>query len=173
MMTSSTRSRDRVGTVLLLALLACGGEAKYRADSAAAAAKAASPAAETRAAEAPSGIPGKAATGKTWDIAMIGDATGFRFEPNGLTVRSGDAVRWTVVSGPPHNVTFWQDSIPAGAVAQLGANMPLTTATLAGPLRMSPSDTYVVSFAGVPAGTYRYFCAPHLALGMKAMITVQ
>jgi plastocyanin len=30
-----------------------------------------------------------------------------------------------------------------------------------------------VSFANAPAGTYKYFCAPHLPLGMKAAIQVQ
>jgi plastocyanin len=30
-----------------------------------------------------------------------------------------------------------------------------------------------MSFAGAPKGTYRYFCTPHLAMGMKATITVQ
>ena len=165
--------RSRVAAPLLLALMACGGEARYRADSASAAAKAAGSTVEARAPQAPSDVAAKAATGKTWEVAMIGDATGFRFEPSALSVKTGDAVRWTVISGPPHNVTFWQDSIPSGAGAQLGANMPATTAALTGPLRMSPSDTYLVSFTGVPAGTYRYFCTPHLALGMKATIAVQ
>lgn len=173
MMSSPPHARDRVIAVLLLALMACGGEARYRADSAAAAAKAAGAAGESRAPDAPSGIAAKAATGKTWDVAMIGDARGFRFEPHAVSVKAGDAVRWTVASGPPHNVTFWQDSIPSGAVVQHGANMPSTTTALSGPLRMNPSDTYVVSFSGVPAGTYRYFCTPHLALGMKATIIVQ
>ena len=104
---------------------------------------------------------------------MIGDAKGYRFEPNALSIKAGDAVRWTIVSGPPHNVTFWQDSMPSVAIAQLGANMPETTGALTGPLRMNPRDTYTVSFAGVSAGTYGYYCTPHLALGMKAIITVQ
>ena len=173
MTVTPTHGRVCVCAPLLLALMACGGEARYRADSAAAAEKAAGSTVEASAPQAPSGVAAKAATGKTWEVAMIGDATGFRFEPNALSVKAGDAVRWTVLSGPPHNVTFWQDSIPADAVAQLRANMPATTAALTGPLRMSPSDTYVVSFTGVPAGTYRYFCTPHLALGMKATITVQ
>lgn len=113
------------------------------------------------------------ATGKTWDVKMIGDERGFRFEPRALTIKRGDAVRWTLVSGPPHNVVFWQDSIPQGAAPQLGANMPATTAPLNGPLYMNPNDTYIVSFAGVPPGAYGYYCMPHLALGMTARLTVQ
>ena len=28
-------------------------------------------------------------------------------------------------------------------------------------------------FAGAPAGTYRYFCTPHIPFGMHATLTVQ
>ena len=104
---------------------------------------------------------------------MLGDATGYRFDPATVTIKKGDAVRWTVVSGPPHNVTFWPDSIPQGASAQLGANMPQTMAPLSGPLESTIGGTYTVSFAGVPAGTYKYYCTPHLAMGMKGQVTVQ
>lgn len=170
------RLRGCSRAVALLALTACGGEARYRTDSATAAATAQGVPDASSVASAPgstTGISAKSVTGKTWDVAMIVDAKGYRFEPNALSITAGDAVRWTVVSGPPHNVTFWSDSIPSGAAAQLGANMPEATAALTGPLRLNLRDTYLVSFAGVSAGTYRYYCAPHLALGMKAIITVQ
>lgn len=104
---------------------------------------------------------------------MIGDATGYRYDPATLTIKAGDGVRWTIVSGPPHNVSFWADSIPAGAAATLTAAMPAQMTPLAGPLLLQPNETYTVSFAGAPKGIYRYFCTPHLALGMKAIITVQ
>lgn len=104
---------------------------------------------------------------------MLGDAGGYRFDPTSLTIKSGDGVRWTVVSGIPHNVTFWPDSIPQGAASVLQLNMPQQMATLSGPLLSNPSETYMVSFAGASAGTYHYYCTPHLALGMKATIIVQ
>jgi plastocyanin len=104
---------------------------------------------------------------------MLGDASGYRFTPATLTIKRGDTVRWTNASGGPHNVTFWTDSIPAGAQAPLTASMPGQTAPLAGPLLVTPNQTYTVSFANAPAGTYRYYCTPHLALGMKAVIQVQ
>jgi plastocyanin len=87
-------------------------------------------------------------------------------------VERGDKVRWTVVSGPPHNVAFWPDSIPSGAAAALDANMPGKMASLSGPMLMTPNQKYEISFAGVPKGTYRYYCTPHLALGMKAVVEV-
>jgi len=117
--------------------------------------------------------PPAAVTGKTWDVKMIGDATGSRFDPPTLTIKRGDGVRWTVVSGVPHNVVFWADSIPAGAAGPLQANMTQTTSPLNGPILINPGQTYTVSFAGLPAGTYHYYCTPHLTLGMKGTIVVQ
>jgi plastocyanin len=51
--------------------------------------------------------------------------------------------------------------------------MPNPIAALSGTMMTNPNETYTVSFAGVPAGTYHYYCVPHLALGMKGIITVQ
>jgi plastocyanin len=114
-----------------------------------------------------------AAAPRTIEVQMIGDATGYRFSPATITIKRGDRVRWTLVSGPPHNVVFWSDSIPKGAAAKLTASMPQATAPLTGPFFMTPGQSYVVTFDKVPSGTYRYYCTPHLALGMAAMIKVQ
>ncbi len=123
----------------------------------------------------PTAAPGSAqpVTGKTWDVKMLGDANGYRYDPATITIKRGDGVRWTVVSGLPHNVTFWPDSLPAGASNILQANMPQTTAPFTGPMLLSAGQTYTVSFAGVPAGTYPYYCTPHVALGMKGGIVVR
>jgi plastocyanin len=114
-----------------------------------------------------------AITGKTVTVQMVGDAKGYRFEPAAITISAGDGVKWVNASGGPHDVTFWSDSIPSGAAAVLGKTMPQTTSPLTGPLLVTPNQTYVVSFAGAPKGTYHYYCTPHLALGMKATVTVQ
>ncbi|HTK48969.1 MAG TPA: plastocyanin/azurin family copper-binding protein [Gemmatimonadaceae bacterium] len=173
-----------VGSACTIAMMACGGEPKA-ADTGMAATSAApaatadtsatamAPAGSTGAAAAAGSAAAKPATGKTWDVKMQGDAQGYRFDPANITIKAGDAVRWTVVDGPPHNVAFWADSIPKGAEAQLQANMPNTMGPLSSPLEMNPNATYTVSFAGVPAGTYKYYCTPHLAMGMKGSITVQ
>ena len=110
---------------------------------------------------------------KTVDVQMIGDATGYRFAPATVTIQRGDRVRFTLVSGPPHTVVFWSDSIPKGAAAALATGLPHTVDKLAGPFFLKTGDTYVVSFAGAPAGRYRYYCTPHLALGMVATIVVK
>jgi plastocyanin len=112
------------------------------------------------------------ATGKTWVVKMLGDASGYRFEPRDLSIKKGDAVRWTLVSGGPHDVTFWADSIPGGAESQLQANMTGAIGPLTAPMTLNPGDSFSTSFAGVPAGVYRYYCTPHLAMNMIAKITV-
>jgi len=110
---------------------------------------------------------------KTVEVQMIGDATGYKFSPAKVTIARGDKVKFTLVSGPPHNVVFWEDSIPKGAAAKLGKAMPNTVGPLTGPFLLNAKDTYEISFAGLPAGTYKFYCAPHLALGMHAVIEVK
>jgi len=166
---------------------ACGGEKTPAADTAAtaatpapaatttpstdsAAAATAAPATGAPAAGAAAAAP---ATGQTHEVKMIGDATGYKFEPANLTVKQGDAVKFVMVSGGPHNVTF-QNVTDAAAKAQLDANMPgQKMGELAGPMVMQPNEAYVVSFAKVPAGKYDYICTPHAAMNMKGTITVQ
>jgi len=106
-------------------------------------------------------------------IEMVGDASGYRFVPSSVTVHVGDAVRFVNKIGGPHNVTFWPDSIPAGAQQRLQANMQNTSGPLTGPLLINSGDATVVSFAGVAPGTYKFYCMPHIALGMKGQIIVQ
>lgn len=110
---------------------------------------------------------------KTVEIQMIGDGTGYRFSPAKVTIKRGDKVRFTLVSGPPHNVVFWSDSIPKSAPAALAKGMPQAVDKLTSPYYLKAGDSYLVSFAGAPAGIYRYYCTPHLALGMKAVIEVK
>jgi plastocyanin len=163
---------------------ACGGE-KAATDTAAAnaaAAAATTPAATTPAATTPAATPGAtpaagaaapaAATGKTHEVKMIGDATGYKFVPAELTVKQGDAVKFIMTSGGPHNVTF-QNVADAAAKAQLDANMPgAKMGELSSPMLMQPNESYTVSFANVAAGKYDFICTPHAAMNMKGSITV-
>jgi plastocyanin len=111
--------------------------------------------------------------GATHEVKMIGDATGYRFEPAAITVKAGDAIKWTMVSGGPHNVDF-SATANAAAKSQIDANM---SGTKMGPassqMVMQPNETITVSFANVPAGTYEYICTPHAAMNMKGSVTVQ
>src|SRR5947208_6250310 len=150
---------------------ACGGEKQPAADTSApaatpapaatttpstdSAAAAAAPAASTPA-PAAGAAAAAPATGQTHEVKMIGDATGYKFDPANITVKQGDAVKFIMTSGGPHNVTF-QNVTNAAAKAQLDANMPgQKMGELASPMVMQPNEAYVVSFAKVPAGKYDY-----------------
>lgn len=140
----------------LVLLTACGGGAADE------------PAAEPAA--TPAAAP--AATGATHDVRMVLEGSAYLYVPAELTIKTGDAVVFHNISGGPHNVDFWPDSIPAGAREPLMAGMPDRMGDLAGPLIVEPNATYTISFAGAPAGEYKFFCLPHLAMNMVGKITV-
>ena len=104
---------------------------------------------------------------------MVGDDKGYRFEPANLTIKSGDQVTFTMVSGGPHNIAFDPTTTPADSKAQLDANMDQKISELSSPMLMNPNEKYVISFGGVKPGTYPFHCTPHLAMNMKGTITVQ
>mgnify|MGYP001764788498 CR=1 FL=1 len=151
---------------------ACGGGS----ESAPAAESTPAPAAE---AAAPAPAAGGAAalapiTGTTHEIKMIGDDKGYRFEPANLTIKTGDGVKFTFVSGGPHNVAFEGTTLAADVKAQLDANFGTQRmAELSSNMYMNAGEGITISFANIPAGQYPYNCTPHLAMGMKGVITVQ
>jgi plastocyanin len=105
---------------------------------------------------------------------MVGDAKGYRFEPANITVKPGDGIKFTTVSGGPHNVAFDPATVPADSKAQLDANMGSDKiGELSSALKMNPGESVTVSFGNIKAGTYPFHCTPHLAMGMKGVVTVQ
>ncbi|HEX2692637.1 MAG TPA: plastocyanin/azurin family copper-binding protein [Gemmatimonadaceae bacterium] len=115
-----------------------------------------------------------AITGTTHEVKMVGDAKGYRFEPANITVKQGDGIKFVVASGGPHNVAFDPASIPADVKSQLDANMGSDKmGELSSNMKMNPGDAVTISFANIKPGQYPYHCVPHLALGMKGVITVQ
>jgi len=153
-------------TLAAFAVVACGGDKK----SAASEAEAATP--------APAGAPAVTSaaepTGAVVEVKMTGNGTSVAaFDPNKLTVKSGTIVRFINVSGGPHNVAFYGDSVPKGGADALKKGMPNAMGDLMGPFLTQPNEKYDVSFAGAPAGVYKGYCLPHVALGMHLAITVQ
>jgi plastocyanin len=143
-------------TIVALGAVACSGEKKADQSQAADHAGMAAPA------------------GPVVEVKMTGNgSTIAAFEPRTVTIAPGTTLRFINVSGGPHNIAFWGDSIPAGAAAVLTAAMPNSIDNLSGPFLMQPNESYDVSFANAPKGTYKGYCVPHLALGMKLVITVQ
>jgi plastocyanin len=154
---------------------ACGGGEKKATDTT-------SSTQATPPAAAPAAAPGApaagaatkvAATGATHEVKMIGDDKGYRFDPANLTIKSGDAVKFVMVTGGPHNVAFDPATTPADSKSQLDANMDNKISELSSPMLMNPNESYTISFGGVKPGVYPFHCTPHLAMGMKGVITVQ
>jgi plastocyanin len=156
---------------LAFGLAACGGgEQKAGEQQTTTTSDQAAPAADT---PAPGGDAAPAAGGTTHDVNMVLEGSSYKYVPDQLTIKSGDVVRFHNVSGGPHNVSFWADSIPSGAADALKAGMPDQMAPLEGSLITEPNGIYTVNFGKAPAGEYKFYCLPHLALGMKGKLTVQ
>jgi plastocyanin len=151
---------------------ACGGGEKKPE------APAAAPAAATAAAPVASGpvTIGTPApiTGKTVEIKMVGDAQGYRFEPKDVTINTGDALKFVVVSMGPHNVAFDPAKLPPDVRTQLDANYGADKmAELSSNLKMNPGDNIVISFGKIKPGVYEFNCTPHLAMNMRGTVTVK
>src|SRR5438477_1414350 len=115
-----------------------------------------------------------AITGTTKTVNMVGDAKGYRFEPANISVKQGDGIKFVVQSGGPHNVAFDPATIPADVKGQLDANMGTDKmGELSSAMKTNTGESVTVSFANIKPGQYPYHCVPHLALGMKGVITVQ
>jgi plastocyanin len=149
---------------LALVLAACGGDKKAADQS-----TTATP--DSAASAAPAAAP--AGGGTNHDVNMTLNGSKYQFDPSELTIKSGDVVTFHNKSGGPHNVSFWGDSIPSGADAVLKSAMPDQMAPLEGPLLTEQDGTYKISFAGAPTGEYKFYCRPHLALGMHGKLTIQ
>ena len=151
---------------LAFVLAACGGEKKAEEQTTTTTTP------EQPAAEQPAAAPA-AGGGASHDVNMVLDGSKYKFDPAELTIKAGDVINFHNKSGGPHNVSFWADSIPSGAADKLKAGMPDQMAPLEGPLLTEPEAVYKVTFTGAPAGEYKFYCLPHLALGMHGKITVQ
>jgi len=111
--------------------------------------------------------------GKSVTVKMVLNGQGMRFDPANITIDKDDVITFVNVSGGPHNVAFDAAKVGASAKAPLSGAMPNQIMALTGPLISAPNGTYKISFANVPAGQYPYWCTPHLAMGMKGVITVR
>ena len=140
-------------------LLACGGGDKGGG------------AADSTSAATPPAPPASAA-GATHDVNMVLEGTAYKFVPADLSIKVGDKVVFHNVSGGPHNVKFWPDSIPAGAKEVIEPQLPDPIETLSSALLVDPNATLSVSFANAPVGDYKFTCTPHMAMGMHGKITV-
>ena len=144
---------------LAMVLAACGGEKKTSDQPAAAPEQPGAPAATSTAA------------GATHDVNMELDGSNYKYVPSDLTAGPNDVIRFHNKSGGPHNVSFWADSIPSGAASHIVVPDPM--APLASKLVVAPDEVIEVKLNDAPKGDYKFYCTPHLALGMKGKLTVK
>lgn len=129
--------------------------------------------AQQPAAAPPPAAAGAPITGTTHVVGMVGDEKGTRFEPAAITIAAGDGIRFESISMPPHNVAFEPAKLSAEQKAAIAANMPdQELGELAGKL-LNVGENYTLSFANVPPGAYDIICTPHLATGMRMVVTVK
>jgi plastocyanin len=159
-----------VGAAVVLA--ACGGGDKTpAADSTAAAPATQAPATDSAATTGTA----QNGAGATHDVNMVLEGTAYKFVPATITAKAGDKIVFHNVSGGPHNVQFWADSIPTGTAEALDGGMGGDKlGPLNGPLLTDPNSTYEVSLAPtLVGGEYKFTCTPHMAMGMNGKIVIQ
>jgi len=86
-------------------------------------------------------------------------------EPEHVTVRVGDIVRFESRDGAAHAIAFDGVRLGAGELHFLE-----TSGQLRSPPLLAAGNAWVVSFAGAPPGEYPYVCATH---GAPGRITVR
>ena len=107
---------------------------------------------------------------------MVGSIQlGYRFEPADLTIKVGDTVRWINGSGVPHNVAFYADRIPLGAMTVIESVMPAEgkLGPMVGRIVSEQGDFFEMDFVNAPLGTYHYFCVVQEAIGMVGTLTIE
>ena len=90
----------------------------------------------------------------TYEVKMGTDTGLLKFEPETITIKSGDTVKWVNNKMSPHNVSFEDTSLESHKQ-----------------LVFSPGDSYETTFPN--SGTYTYYCEPHRGAGMVGKIIVE
>jgi plastocyanin len=104
------------------------------------------------------------------NTVSVGPDNSLKFDPEEITVSTGDTVTWEFDS-PGHNVSAWPDmsdevSIPDGAEG-------FGTMEKGGDefAKVSKGETFEHTFE--TAGEYTYVCVPHVGSGMIATVVVE
>ncbi|MBL1173918.1 MAG: plastocyanin [Pantanalinema sp. GBBB05] len=106
------------------------------------------------------------AMAESYTVKMGSDSGMLVFDPNKLSVKPGDTVKWVINKVPPHNIVFDDKTIPGGDKA-------LAKSLSHKQLEMSPGDSYELTIPkDAPAGEYTYFCEPHRSAGMSGKLIV-
>lgn len=89
--------------------------------------------------------------------AKVGTTNNLKFDPANLTVAAGTKITWTNTGGGYHTVTG-------------GENTPDPNNPIGRGVIDTEGKTYSVTID--KPGTYKYYCEPHLSIGMVGTVTV-
>jgi plastocyanin len=92
-----------------------------------------------------------------------------RFEPENITITTGQSVTWINASTIPHTATGDPALNPVAEAFPEYAQLP-AEATPWDSGMLQPGESFTYTFT-VP-GTYHYFCIPHVLSGMQGSIEV-
>jgi plastocyanin len=107
------------------------------------------------------------AAADTYTVKLGSDKGMLAFEPNKLTVKPGDTIKWVNNKVPPHNVVFDPVKNPAKS-ADLAKSLSHKQ------LLMSPGQEYETTIpSDIAPGDYTFYCEPHRGAGMVGKLTVQ
>ncbi|GFE71963.1 plastocyanin [Chroococcus sp. FPU101] len=102
------------------------------------------------------------AAADTVTVKMGADSGQLKFEPEKVTIKAGDTVKWVNNKLAPHNVVFDKDKVPSADVATKISHKSLLFA---------PGESFETTFS--EPGVYSYYCEPHRGAGMGGTITVE
>lgn len=103
-------------------------------------------------------------------VVIVEMTTQLRFEPEHLLIKIGDRVRWENVGEMPHTATDDLEQNPVAKSHPEYALLPDGAEPWASPL-LQPGEHFEHTFT--VAGSYRYFCIPHVLSGMRGSIAVE
>ena len=112
------------------------------------------------------GLSAQASAVKAGTPTLIKMTDEYKFDPASATIPVGATVTWENDGTMVHSATF----DPAKATNRADVSLPSGVEPFDSGL-LQPKQTWAHTFT--VAGTYKYFCIPHEALGMKGEITVQ
>lgn len=103
---------------------------------------------------------------ETHDVEIVSEGFMLHFDPEELTVKQGDTVRWSVRKKGDFHLKF-QD-YPDGAEEVLSTNDHLESPDLT-----KADDTWEVTFTEkYPTGEYHYVCTKHEEDGLQGWVEV-
>ncbi len=106
-------------------------------------------------------------------IRMTGGTGGFRFDPSELMIAEGAAIRFIVAEGGPHSIVFEGQDLTSDIQTRLDQRISDRAAPLTSGILSEAGEAVTVSFGGMPAGRYPFFCGTHGSAGMKGTVIVQ